>query len=664
MKKIIKSLSVCMSAILAGASAFALPLTASAAEITDTSVSVVSGNYVFAVTDNKATITDYIGDESYVSIPNKLDGYSVVKIGDYAFSGKESILEVSVPDGVTTIGASTFQDSENITKIKLSNDIARIDVSAFCGCKSLKNINIPNSLTYIEDYTFSECESLIGITVPESVESIGQYSFEGCTSLTRVEGLSSVSYIGESAFEECCYLEYIDLSNVTCIDYYAFFACLSLPYVDLSQCDTIYNGAFACCYSLESIEFSDTVYSIPTDVFLATKWYDDMPDGVVYAGKLAYEMKGDFTDKKLEFKDGTIAVNDDFLWCNETIETIVLPDSVYYIGASAFESCTAIKSVTIPDFCTVSAMAFYGCTNLNTINYDEESVWTAPSAFEETGWYNSQPDGILYHGKSACCYKGDFKVAEIIKEGTTVIVDGLFYSNDVLETIEIPDSVEYIGAMAFENCTKLKSIKLPKSLYAVLDETFLGCDSLEIVDLGGAESIGEYAFAYCPSLKEINLSESKIYEIGDSAFLSCVSLEKITLNSEMEYIGFAAFLDCEGLKSITVLNNVEEIGDDAFKYCDDLVISCYENSVAYQYAQSNGIEYTLISTERIFGDINNDGKTDINDVTFLQRYIAGVTDENGNTLIPDSDLNFADITADGVIDSRDVTQLQLLLSGK
>lgn len=307
-------------------------------------------------------------------------------------------------------------------------------------------------------------------------------------------------------------------------------------------------------------------------------------------------------------------------------------------------------------------MAFYDCSSLANINYNESMVWTAPSAFCNTAWYNSQSDGIVYHGTAACAYKGDFAATETVKDGTTIIVDGLFYGDEVLTSINLPDSVEYIGDMAFEDCINLKKISLPKSLYTLCDETFLGCESLESVELSEVVNIGVSAFAHCTSLKSIVIPESVNQSIGDSAFLNCTSLEKVTINGDVQLIGAAAFLNCENLKSVNIPKSVGYIGADAFEFCKKLTIKCYENSYAQDYAEENGIKYLLIDEERLVGDINNDGKIDVNDVTELQKHLAGYTKADDTPIITDSDLNIADITNDGIIDSRDVTALQLSLS--
>lgn len=653
-----------MSAMLTLGSLGAVSLTAGAQESIGTVTKITSGDFVYTVEDNVATIVDYTGSANALVIPQTIDGRKIVRIGDYALSKKAKLNSVVVPESVESIGSSAFEDSVDLKKVTLPDGVTKIGPSAFYGCSKLTTVNIPAKLEEIDDYTFSGCTQLTDIKLSESVTYVGESAFEGCSNLNSVTLSENTETIGDCAFYECDSLYSINLENVSQIGAGAFVYCANLDDIDLTNCSLIGENAFSVCQSLINIKFPDSIYSIPQTAFEYTLWEQSAPDGVLYAGDFAYKIIGDYSDKSLSFKNGTNAINDDFLTYNDTVESINIPESVANIGVSAFEGCSALKTVTIPDSCGVQAMAFYGCSSLTDINYNETAVWTAPSAFVETAWYNSQPDGIVYHGKSACAYKGDFAATETVKDGTTIIVDGLFYGDEVLTSINLPDSVEYIGDMAFEDCINLKKISLPKSLYTVCDETFLGCESLESVELSEVVNIGVSAFAHCTSLKSIVIPESVNQSIGDSAFLNCTSLEKVTINGDVQLIGAAAFLNCENLKSINIPKSVESIGNDVFEFCDNVTIKCYENSYAHEYAKTNGINYSLIFDEREFGDINNDGKVDVNDVTHLQRYIAGFTDESGAPIIPDSDLGYADITDEGTIDSRDVTALQMILTNK
>lgn len=610
-----------MSAMLTLGSLGAVSLTAGAQESIGTVTKITSGDFVYTVEDNVATIVDYTGSANALVIPQTIDGRKIVRIGDYALSKKAKLNSVVVPESVESIGSSAFEDSVDLKKVTLPDGVTKIGPSAFYGCSKLTTVNIPAKLEEIDDYTFSGCTQLTDIKLSESVTYVGESAFEGCSNLNSVTLSENTETIGDCAFYECDSLYSINLENVSQIGAGAFVYCANLDDIDLTNCSLIGENAFSVCQSLINIKFPDSIYSIPQTAFEYTLWEQSAPDGVLYAGDFAYKIIGDYSDKSLSFKNGTNAINDDFLTYNDTVESINIPESVANIGVSAFEGCSALKTVTIPDSCGVQAMAFYGCSSLTDINYNETAVWTAPTAFVETAWYNSQPDGIVYYGKSACAYKGDFAATETVKDGTTIIVDGLFYGDEVLTSINLPDSVEYIGDMAFEDCINLKKISLPKSLYTLCDETFLGCESLESVELSEVVNIGASAFAHCTSLKSIVIPESVEFGIDDSAFLNCTSLQKVTVNGNIQQIGSAVFMNCENLKSINIPKSVESIG----------------------------INYSLIFDEREFGDINNDGKVDVNDVTHLQRYIAGFTDESGAPIIPDSDLGYADITDDGTI---------------
>lgn len=662
MKKSLKIMSVFMSAMLTLGSLGAVSLTAGAQESIGTVTKITSGDFVYTVEDNVATIVDYTGSANALVIPQTIDGRKIVRIGDYALSKKAKLNSVVVPESVESIGSSAFEDSVDLKKVTLPDGVTKIGPSAFYGCSKLTTVNIPAKLEEIDDYTFSGCTQLTDIKLSESVTYVGESAFEGCSNLNSVTLSENTETIGDCAFYECDSLYSINLENVSQIGAGAFVYCANLDDIDLTNCSLIGEYAFSVCQSLINIKFPDSIYSIPQTAFEYTLWEQSAPDGVLYAGDFAYKIIGDYSDKSLSFKNGTNAINDDFLTYNDTVESINIPESVANIGVSAFEGCSALKTVTIPDSCGVQAMAFYGCSSLTDINYNETAVWTAPSAFVETAWYNSQPDGIVYHGKSACAYKGDFAATETIKDGTTIIVEGLFYGDEVLTSINLPDSVEYIGDMAFEDCINLKKISLPKSLYTLCDETFLGCESLESVELSEVVNIGASAFAHCTSLKSIVIPESVEFGIDDSAFLNCTSLQKVTVNGNIQQIGSAVFMNCENLKSVNIPKSVGYIGADAFEFCEKLTIKCYENSYAHEYAKTNGINYSLIFDEREFGDINNDGKVDVNDVTELQKHLAGYTKADDTPIITDSDLNIADITNDGIIDSRDVTALQISLS--
>ena len=140
--------------------------------------------------------------------PESLSGkYSIRKgvkvIGNGAFWGCESLVNINIPNSVTTIGHSAFVSCDSLTSINIPNSVTTIGDLAFWGCYSLTNINIPNSVTMIGDSAFASCDSLTSITIPNSVTTFGKEAFCYCDSLTNINIPNSVTTIEDGAFYGC-----------------------------------------------------------------------------------------------------------------------------------------------------------------------------------------------------------------------------------------------------------------------------------------------------------------------------------------------------------------------------------------------------------------------------------------------------------------------------
>ena len=109
------------------------------------------------------------------------------------------------------------------------------------------------------------------------------------------------------------------------------------------------QGAFEYCDSLENITIPDSVTSIGASAFYNTPWYDNQPDGLVYAGKVAFRYKDYWDDcpSSVEFDEGTLGIADEAFYNCSDLEEVTIPDSVVSIGDHAFFS-TSLTSVTIP----------------------------------------------------------------------------------------------------------------------------------------------------------------------------------------------------------------------------------------------------------------------------------------------------------------------------
>ena len=462
-------------------------------------------------------------------------------------------IEVKNADGVTIY----YTYINNNTKLAVSYRGSSYDSGEYSG-----NVVIPESVTYngntysvtsIGWAAFYKCSGLTSITIPSSVTSIGTEAFAGCSGLTSVTIPNSVTSIGKNAFYGCSGLTSVTIPN---------------------SVTSIGNEAFSDCSGLTSVTIPNSVTSIGDRAFERTAWYNNQPDGLVYAGKVAYKYKG------------TMPSN----------TSIVIEEGTLEIAGNAFYNCSGLTSVTIPNsVTTIGSSAFSGCSWLTSVTIPNSVTTIGSSAFESTAWYNNQPDGLVYAGKVAYKYKGTMpsNTSIVIEEGTlgiavgafsgcsgltsvtipnsvTSIEDGVFSGCSGLTSITIPNSVTSIGSNVFRNCSGLTSVTIPNSVTTIGSFAFFGCSGLTSITIPNSVTIiGGYAFYGCSGLTSITIPNS-VTSIGGGTFYGCSGLTSITIPNSVTSIGEVTFSGCSGLTSITIPNSVTSIGDRAFKECSAL----------------------------------------------------------------------------------------------
>ena len=209
-------------------------------------------------------------------------------------------------------------------------------------------------------------------------------------------------------------------------------------------------------------------------------------------------------------------------------------------------------------------------TNLTwTLDSDGVLVIEGQGGMKDWTWEESHSLEDNYHPTDWHKYYENINYI-IVREGITNIGNSAFEGCTKLSSVNLPRSLTSIGEAAFFWCGSLESIVLPESLVNIEDYTFGRCYSLKNAVLPESlESIGVKAFFYCNSLESISLPKS-LTEIGAEAFWGCVSLSSIDLPVSLTDIGSGAFENCSSFSSIDLPQSIASVKNNTFRGCSSL----------------------------------------------------------------------------------------------
>ena len=142
-------------------------------------------NYLFYTYDNINYLLGYSGADKELTLPTNYNG-KPYEIYAFAFYECNRLVNVTIPDSVTSIGDYAFEYCSELAVVTIGNGVTSIGDLVFSDCSGLTSITIPNSVTSIGDSAFSFCSGLTSVTIGNGVTSIGNWAFNYCDKLKTV----------------------------------------------------------------------------------------------------------------------------------------------------------------------------------------------------------------------------------------------------------------------------------------------------------------------------------------------------------------------------------------------------------------------------------------------------------------------------------------------
>ena len=446
MKKTKKSISLLLSILMIITS---LPMMAVSSFAADETASDFEYNIS---TENLIEITKYKGSATDLTIPSKIDGYTVAGLGDGAFEGCTSLVSVKIPDTVEYINFNVFcgcsalksieveannseYSSENGVLFNKNKDtivaypmgkedtsyvvpdgVLEIGMSAFHSCSKLTNVKLPDGVEIIDDFAFAFCYGLESIIVPDSVRYLGDAAFLFCIKLESVTLGNGIAYIGNTVFDYSDF--YNNESNWENDGLYIGKYLLNVSknvgevFWVKGGTEVIADCAFSSCEKLVSVMLPETITSIGETLFYECPLIENIVvngNGGVYSSEYGVLYKGNSlavypqgkADAKFNIPAGTDSICDYAFLGNQNLKNVILPDSVKAIGNGAFSGCSALTSVTIGENVkSIGIYAFFNCLSLKSIKLSDTTTEIGDSAF---GYYYENDtfktvDGFTIYG--------------------------------------------------------------------------------------------------------------------------------------------------------------------------------------------------------------------------------------------------------------------------
>lgn len=664
-------------------------MTARAAISTPTQVAIDGDTYVLNLTEKVATLkkvnADKFGENKVYNIPSSISyrdiTYSVDTIGTEVFR-YESLRKVTIPSNVSLVKTRAFENAK-IDSLIIEDSTVELKTDWWIqddGWAATRYSSFGGQYNYIYSGRYTEFIGYVySCFYPPHGPSETRYN----------PAITKVIDIGPN-------LESIDLYGLNASTVNVLGSDRPVEFIELWDCENLninrnfndlryYKWNQEAIINLKTLSFGNHVTTLPKGLITSFPSLTTIKISKSLIDFDPYEIKLSKRLRNLEIEEGNkaYAFVDDILYngditkmyfmfnpTGKTYDKITLPntitsipDSMFYrlncdrieaqgvteVGKSAFFYSTIKELVTDGGLKSISAEAFSGCNNLETIKLDKSITeipdyafsWCRNCKFDDDVFTN-----LSKIGKAAftSCYGiTNLKLSNLSELGesafssikvTTVEINGPIttipysaFKASSLESIKLPDNIESIDRYALSR-TKLKSIVLPKNLREIGESAFESCESLEtVVASDKLSKIGYDAFKDCTKLTLDDSFFNNIEQLKSSAFMNCIALNNNVVFNNLSEIGQSCF-DNTHIKSITFGGTMSDIDSYTTKDCPDLEALNFNSKldVIYRFAfigcpKLESIvfnDYVFALYSSAFGECSNIKKLEFNgSVTYI-----------------------------------------------
>ena len=458
-----------------------------------------SGDWTYNFTEGELCIVSYNGTATDVVIPDTLDGHKVEALGwglgspfaDIA----DTMTSVVIPEGIRTMQNACFKNCTKLQSVTIPSTVRYMGFSVFEGCTSLSEVEIKDGVTEIGRYAFLNT-ALTSLYIPASVTEIDDYA---------------IGYTGEWG----------DVESIKGFVIYGHGGTAAEQYASRNRFITFYDvtgatensGACGEGATWRFEESTGTLY-IEADPDADEAYSADYTNGIqpwaLHADKITRLVVGEGI---LRLGDNTMASH------YPNLREVQFPESLGEIGNNAFNGCTGLKQIDLPEDLHYILFQSFANTGLTSLVL---------------------PDALCYLGGSA--FRG--------------CVD--------LTRVKLPAELRDLGSHAFADCVKLATVQMPEGLSEEPGDGVFLNTALSDISFYTDNVIGWSMFQNCDNLTTVTIREGT-YSIGNSAFSYCDNLTHVTIPGGVYSMGQDVFKECGKLSTVLFLGDAPNLNEFTFR---------------------------------------------------------------------------------------------------